>query len=152
MHTDEDEWKGEGHVGDNDGEVSEGEREENKEDEEAHAHENFGHDHRDEDKRLHEAMGGEIVTVEKPGAEGAEEGGEGGGDGSDEEAIAEGLEKHSVMEKGIIPFESEAFPDEATFRLIKGKKNQKKNREVEEGKDESGPRATEPANEFGAFG
>jgi hypothetical protein len=97
-------------------------------------------------------MGGEIVTVEKPGAEGAEEGGEGGGDGSNEEAIAEGLEKHSVMEKGIIPFESETFPDEATFRLVEGKKNHKKNRDVEEGKDESGPGATEPANEFGAFG
>ena len=39
-------------------------------------------------------------------SEGTEECGEGGGDGSDEEAIAEDLEKNSAMEKGIVPFKS----------------------------------------------
>ena len=84
LHTDEDEWKGEGYVGDNDGEVSERERKKNKKDEEAHVHENFGHDHRDEDKRLHESMDGGIITVKKPGAKGTEESDEAGADGSDE--------------------------------------------------------------------
>jgi len=44
------------------------------------------------------------------------------------------LEKDWVMEKGILPFEGEAFTNEAIFRLVEGKKNEKKNREVEEGK------------------
>ena len=56
------------------------------------------------------------------------------------------------MEKGILPFEGEAFSNEAIFRLVEGKKNEKKNREVEEGKNESAPRVEEPANEFGVFG
>ena len=128
LHTDEDEWKGEGYVGDNDGEVSERERKKNKKDEEAHVHENFGHDHREEDKRLHESMDGEIITVEKPGAKGTEESDEAGADGSDEQAIAEGLEKDWVMEKGILPFEGEAFSNEAILRLVEGKKNEKKNK------------------------
>ena len=62
------------------------------------------------------------------------------------------MEKDWVMEKGILPFEGEAFSKEAIFRLVEGKKNEKKNREVEEGKNESAPRAEEPANEFGVFG
>ena len=73
LHANEDEWKGEGDVGNDDGEVTEGEGEEDKEHEEANAHKNFRHDHGDKDKGLHEAMGGETVAVEEPGAEGSEE-------------------------------------------------------------------------------
>ena len=73
LHADEDERKGEGDVGDDDGEVAEGKGEEDKEDEEANAHKNFRHDHGNKDKSFHEAMSGKTVSVEKPGAEGAEE-------------------------------------------------------------------------------
>lgn len=107
-------------MGDNDGEVSQEEKKKEK-DKKEHAHENSGHDHRDKDKRLHEAMGGKIVTIEQPGAEGTEESGEGGGDGSDEYAIAEGLEKHWVVEKGITPFEGEVFPSKVILDWLKKK-------------------------------
>ena len=56
------------------------------------------------------------------------------------------------MEKGIVPFEGESFPYKATFGLVEGKENEKKNGKVKKSKDEGGPRATEPANEFGPVG
>ena len=52
------------------------------------------------------------------------------------------------MEKGIVPFEGESFPYKATFGLVEGKENEKKNGEVKKGEDEGGPRTAEPANEF----
>lgn len=56
------------------------------------------------------------------------------------------------MKKGIIPFESESFPNKAAFGLVEGKKNEKKNGKVKKGEDEGGPRTAEPANEFGSVG
>ena len=56
------------------------------------------------------------------------------------------------MEKGIVPLESESFPNKATFGLVEGKKNEKKNGEVKKGEDEGSPRTAEPANEFGPVG
>ena len=56
------------------------------------------------------------------------------------------------MEKGVIPLEGESLPNKATFGLVEGKKNEKKNGKVKKGEDEGGPRTAEPANEFRPVG
>jgi hypothetical protein len=56
------------------------------------------------------------------------------------------------MEESIVPFESESFPNKATFGLVEGEKNEKKNGKIKKREDEGGPRTAEPANEFRPVG
>ena len=150
LHADEHEGEGEGDVGDDDGEVAQVEIQDDEKHQQADAHEDFRHDHGHEDKSLERPVDGKAVTVEHPGAEGAEDGGEEGGGDPDHEGVAEGVEQNAVLEKSLVPFQGEAFPAEAGLGLVEGKDDEQDDGKIKKGKDEGGPTAAQPADQSGS--